>query len=128
MRPITSVRLSGHQHRLLQSPLRTAQIAARLGTFSEEHYHTLAAALQLAHRLAGVVPRHRAIREELQPCIDALNAVYDRGQGGRWEMSEDEAAEIDAGVSIYESLLLTSSSKHIRQALEKTRKDFQEEA
>lgn len=105
----------------LEAPVVTAQIAAYMGSFDEEHYHTVAFALQFAYRLAQGLPRLRCHAPGIQGCIKALNAAWDRGV--RFAGIE-EVIRIDEGLETYKSLLRVTHVTHVRKALARAAGDF----
>lgn len=115
-------RLPASSQSALMSPLLTGMIALRLRRGTSEHYHDLAASIMIAHRLAGLVPRHRHLQEETQAAMSALNSMFER-----WKQrtvsdayvagTDDEIDALDTAVQVYAALLKASHGKYVRRAL-----------
>jgi len=106
----------------LMSPLTTALVALRLGRADSDHYHSLACAMTIAYRAAEAVPRHRPLLAEIQPSLDALNAIFDRAkqrtvQDAPWSGTAEEVDQIENGVKLYEGIVRTTPPKVIRRVI-----------
>lgn len=106
----------------LMAPTTTALIALRLGRADSEHYHALACAMTIGYRAAEAVQRHRPLLPELQPALDALNAIFNRAKqrtvpDAPWSGTADEVDQIENGVKLYEGIMRATPPKVIRRVI-----------
>lgn len=106
----------------IMDPLTTAVIAMRLKRAAADHYHDLAAAIMICEAITKFVHRHQHLASEIQPGINALNAIYVR-QAQRtipdapYTGSVEEVDAIDSAVTIYRSVLTVTPGDQIRKAI-----------
>lgn len=99
------------RHQLLDPPTN-ALIALYLDHGSSEHYHTLVTAMMLAHEIVATTQR-RLVPITLAAC-DAMNAIFNRGN---WKATADEKTAIDDGLTVYKSMVETTTARKIKKCL-----------
>lgn len=127
-RPIRPNKLGGRAQSAIIAPLTNALITMRMGRADAEHYHDLAAAMMIAYRAAELVPRHRHLLDELQPSLDALNAIYARHEqrtisDAPWNGTPREVDQIEHGVRIYQAIIKTTPGKTMLRAINRVTRD-----
>ena len=113
--------LPARDHAALNQPVSDAVQAFKSGAGTAYHQSVAACALSVCYRIVESVPRHRHLIPELQPALDALNALYarfnDSPDGHIWLATDEEIAAISFGANIYRAVLLASSGAHVRRAV-----------
>jgi hypothetical protein len=120
-RPVPN-KLAARELSAIMAPLTNALIAFRLGRGSDDHYNDLAAAFVIAQEIAALVPRHRPLQAELQPCVQALHRIWERRRqrtipDAPYTGLPEEIDEVENGVQIYRGLLLATPGKTVLRAI-----------
>ena len=101
------------RHQLLDPPT-TALIAFHLGHGTSEHYHTLAAAMMLAHEIVATTQRHQHLAPLTLAACGAMNAIFNRGN---WQATDDEKTAIDNGLTVYKAVIEATTAKKVKKCL-----------
>ena len=109
-------KMTAEEFALLDSPVNTAIIALRLGTADETDRNTLAAAINIAHQIAGSVQRHGHLLPYIQAAADAANAGW------------QDVDAIDVCIEVYKGLIRQTPRKTVRRAIAKAVQAAQEGA
>ncbi|ATI15658.1 hypothetical protein [Bordetella phage vB_BbrM_PHB04] len=133
MKRVTPNKLGRTAQSAIMSPLTAGLVALRLGRADAEHYHDLAGGMSIAYRAAELVPRHRHLLAELQPALDALNAIFARHQqrtveDAPWSGTVEEVDQVENGMRIYEGLIRTTPGPVMLRAIARVRLDAAEAA
>ena len=121
--------LPARDHAALNQPVTDAVQAFKSSTATAYHQSVAACALSVCYRIVEAIPRHRHLIPELQPALDALNALYarfnDSPDDHLWLATDEEIAAISFGADIYRAVLLASSGAHVRRAVAMVLRDSQ---
>lgn len=122
-------RLPARDHAALNQPVTDAVKSFREGTGTAYTQSVAACALSVCYRIIEAVPRHRYLIPELQPALDALNALYARFHESPddhvWLATDAEIAAMEFGAELYRAVLLASSGQHVRRAVAAVMRDSQ---
>lgn len=133
MKFVRPIKLGGKAQSDVMAPVTAALVAMRLGRATTEHYHNLAGAMTIAYRVAELVSRHKHLLDEIQPALDALNAIYAR-QAQRtipdapYSGTAEEIDDIEHGAEIYRAIIRTTPGPVMARAIQRELQNVRQQA
>ena len=98
----------------LRLPYHLSLEALRTGHGTSDDAHTIFSALLVARELA-----HKFNGADLNDALDAIAAVKERGDAGKWGVSGDQFKAISAALVLFDEMQDASTRREVREAIQK---------